>query len=52
MTTFSITMTEEQVDKLLTYIESILDLELLDHERDFYNSWYKLVDDGVRQQLK
>lgn len=52
MTTFSITMTEDQVEKLLTYLESMLDLDLLEHERDFYNQWYYLVDGSVRQQLK
>ena len=46
--TFNIKMSEQEVDKLLTYIESMVDLCDDEAESQFYDNWYS---DVVRQTV-
>lgn len=52
MRKFNLVMSEDQVDHVLTYIESMLDQNLEPHEREFYEEFMKEVSEQCTSQVQ
>jgi hypothetical protein len=52
MTTFSITMTADQIDKIFTHVESMIELCDTPEEQGFYQELYDELSNQIHQQMK
>lgn len=49
---YTLTFTDQQVDKILTYIESMAEMCDTSKEQEFYQTWYDEVNTQLKSQVK